>query len=479
MKLPSHLWRSPYGIYYLRWQSAGKDKKQSLKTKDFNAAQRAAYIFGARIVDPLKLVQMLKEGGAHEEYKLELDGDRINLQTDGTPEDHERLKEALALLISSRSSSPESSQRSNPQPSHPWPLDESIEEYLADREGEFTKNTLITYRSSFNTLKAGMGPKRPLHEISIAEFVKFRKPLDQERHPDTVERDCGAWSQFFDWCINRGRHPGPNPVQKPSFTRKMRQGLESKFGKPCNPFTKSDLEKVFDLSRYQSLKKPCQYWLPLLALYTGARLNELASIKISAIKEYAPGAWSLNIEDSKTRAGIREIPLHSKLISMGLLKYVEDVVKSYPDATLLFPYLRDAAKNGYGNLPGRDFSKLKTELGLGEDKVFHSFRKTFVSCLQFNKCPKENRKAFVGHEGDDDVHDIYSKAEIGPGWLNENVLTYLDFEAALGFTLPDIEYEMGRFNQYFHKIKRLQSGDRSELKARREARRARQLRIKK
>lgn len=475
MKLSSHLWRSRYGTFFLRWQSAGKDKKRSLGTKDFNVAQMAAYIFGAKMVDPLKLVQLIKSGEKFEEYKLELDGDRVNIETDGTPEDHQRLKEALAVLLSSRSTGSTPPQIPASDQQTRWRLDESIESYLADREGELTKNTLITYRSSFNTLKAGMGPDRPLVEITVSEFVKFRKPLDQDRHPDTVVRDCGAWAQFFDWCISRGRHPGPNPVERPNFTRKMRQGLESKFGRPCNPFNSGDLELLFEPSRYEAIKKPCQFWLPLLALYTGARLNELASIKLSCINEYSPGSWSLKIDDSKTKAGIREIPLHRAIISMGLRRYIDDVVKAYPDATLLFPYLRDAAKNGYGNLPGRDFSKLKNDLKLGEDKVFHSFRKTFVSTLQYNKCPKEYRKTFVGHEADDDVHELYSKADIGPGWLEENVLSYLDFKAALGFEMPVIHYDTGRFDEYFAKMKKMQSVNASDLKARREARRARQL----
>lgn len=49
MKLPSYLKQSARGIYYLRLQRGGKDRRISLRTRDPNVAATAAYRFGATI----------------------------------------------------------------------------------------------------------------------------------------------------------------------------------------------------------------------------------------------------------------------------------------------------------------------------------------------------------------------------------------------------------------------------------------------
>lgn len=49
MHLKSRLVKSRHGIYYLRLQRKGLDRRISLNTKDFKIAASAAYSFGAKI----------------------------------------------------------------------------------------------------------------------------------------------------------------------------------------------------------------------------------------------------------------------------------------------------------------------------------------------------------------------------------------------------------------------------------------------
>ena len=46
------------------------------------------------------------------------------------------------------------------------------------------------------------------------------------------------------------------------------------------PFSDDDLKKLFGSTEYrdQSFAKASEFWIPLLGLYTGARINELAQL---------------------------------------------------------------------------------------------------------------------------------------------------------------------------------------------------------
>lgn len=473
MKLASHLWQSPHGIYYFRYSRGYTDIKRSLRTKDPARARQLAYAFGAAMIDPEKLLEKLQSGETKEwtVRQTNADGSILEIQTDGTEEDHRRALEALILALPTREQlASQSSTQSQLKTDELWILETCIEDYMHDREGEFSPGTVRTYRSSFKKLMEGLGRARPIQQIDSTLFVKFRKQMDKIAHPDTIVRDCGAYRGLFDWAIRRGRYQGQNPIENAKFTRSQRARVVADRETPHNPLDAADLSKIFDKGRYAAIVKPCAYWLPVLALFTGARLGELCNLKLADVISHGDGTWFLKITDSKTVNGIREIPLHSSIIDAGLIHYMEDVKQVWPDAELLFPYLRPASKNGYANLPGRDFSSMKTELGLGSEKVFHSFRKTIISCLQYNGCPPEFRKAFVGHEAGDsnDVHTVYSVATLDPARLREVIFPHLDFTKWPVFSMPSLKYEVGRFDDYLAKMKRKQAID--EARAGREAR---------
>ena len=88
MKLPSHLSKSRYGIYYLRIERNGVEKRRSLHTRDPLEALAAAYKFGATIYT---MTDRSRLG-----YTLETP--TIKIKTDGSSEDHSRAMEALSSI---------------------------------------------------------------------------------------------------------------------------------------------------------------------------------------------------------------------------------------------------------------------------------------------------------------------------------------------------------------------------------------------
>jgi integrase len=135
-----------------------------------------------------------------------------------------------------------------------------------------------------------------------------------------------------------------------------------------------------------------------LGAYTGARIEELCSIKIENVTDK-----SFNILDSKTSAGIREVPIHSKL---------EPLVKRLKETSKDGYLLSGLTFNKYGdrsNNVGKKFGKLKTELGYEtRTHVFHSIRKTLVTLLENAGVSEGVTADIVGHEKHTMTYGLYS-----------------------------------------------------------------------
>lgn len=163
------------------------------------------------------------------------------------------------------------------------------------------------------------------------------------------------------------------------------------------------------------------YWLPLLALYTGARLNELGQLRPKDVvcesflgADDAPmSAWVVRfVADAeaglklKTESSERRVPIHKTLIDLGFLAYVEDARKA--GQSRLFPSLKP---DRFGTITG-NWSKwfsgyLRKDCGVTNKRlVFHSFRHSFKDFARECGFAKAVNDAITGHESGD-VGDDY------------------------------------------------------------------------
>ena len=139
------------------------------------------------------------------------------------------------------------------------------------------------------------------------------------------------------------------------------------------------------------------YWIPLLALYTGARLSEICQLEIKNIQT-VDGIAVLKITDSgegqsvKSAAGHRVIPIHSKLLELGFMNYVQSQTEPALWGKLL---KRDGKAGGFFS---QFFSGLRKSLGIPPDIVFHSFRHTFRSALAEKGISELIIDRLLGHE---------------------------------------------------------------------------------
>lgn len=120
----------------------------------------------------------------------------------------------------------------------------------------------------------------------------------------------------------------------------------------------------------------------MVALYTGMRLGEICNLRcqdIEKIQEVACFRICPHAEDNwspKSVAGIRIVPIHSQLISLGIMSFVQ------PNQHFLFPDLPTSRDGVRGAAFGQTFSRLKDKLGLPPEVAFHGFRHTVSTKLR-------------------------------------------------------------------------------------------------
>jgi len=201
-----------------------------------------------------------------------------------------------------------------------------------------------------------------------------------------------------------------NPFSRKKYPKKTVKKNTKVFR---DAYTMDELNRVFRSPVYTRGERPAKgggdaaYWLPLLALTTGARAEDCARIAVSDLQQ-RDGVYVLRLHDTKReeRLGIpnitRLVPVHTRLIEAGLLSYVEQRRQAGATA-LLFPALH---VNQYGKRSAV-FSNwygayLDDVVGLNDPRlVFHSLRHTFKTFAEESGVNDRVIEELIGHDADD------------------------------------------------------------------------------
>lgn len=206
------------------------------------------------------------------------------------------------------------------------------------------------------------------------------------------------------------------------------QDIKAQKGEKYLPFNTAQLQAIFNLpvyrgclnekrGRFKPGKKIIRdtfFWIPLIALYTGARLNEICQMTTDDIitKE---GVDCFSINDNagirvKTFAGIRIVPIHPALTKMGFLNYVEQRrLDKHNKAQTLFPQFNDNKRDGlsgyFSKWFNRTLDKVNETISNPDDKlqkhhVFHSFRHTVRTEYRNHGTAEERVEILCGWERD-------------------------------------------------------------------------------
>src|SRR5262249_17570396 len=182
-------------------------------------------------------------------------------------------------------------------------------------------------------------------------------------------------------------------------------------------FTDEDLRAIFG-SDYRAATlgngDAAKFWVPLVLLFTGARLEEIAQLNVADVGD-VDGIPCVRITTRgegqkrlKSAAADRTVPTHSGLIALGFLDYVAER-RSAGDRRV-FPRLSRTADKGYGVSVSKWFTKWKRAHGITSRlKGLHSLRPTFSTKLKAADVQEYTISELAGHENDNITTGRYGK----------------------------------------------------------------------
>ncbi len=265
--------------------------------------------------------------------------------------------------------------------------------------------------------KAAEWRDRPVKEVAAANAAEGGARLA----PKTMRRHLSALGSLFEHLIDSNCHAGPNPAHKQRTGRSARaktkrdkwsgDELRALFGSPVWQGSQSAGRRA---SPGDQIIRDERYWLPLLAVYQGSRLEELAQLVRADVKTEG-GIVYFDINDRgngkqlKNEQSVRRVPLHPELIRLGFIDYVHEHARSENDR--LFPNLKPGgADNKRGHSFTKWFTRYRTAIGiyrLGLD--YHSFRHTWITRQANLHGESAAIKQLVGHDGTDTTTGTYTK----------------------------------------------------------------------
>ena len=233
---------------------------------------------------------------------------------------------------------------------------------------------------------------------------------------------------FVNWCELEYRGAVQAKYVNSGFPKVLSDKDIRRKGVKREAFTQDELKALFgDMGKYVQATEgvPSRFWVPLIALYSGMRLEEICQLHLSDIvKVDGVLCFSINEESGgsgyvkhvKSSAGIRKVPVHSHLWDeLGLKKFVASRWTKTPEenytSTLLFPDLQERvnavnhATVKLGSALTHWFTRYRRSVGVGgqhgepSTKAFHSFRHTVIEYLHKEACVDLSMlQAVVGHE---------------------------------------------------------------------------------
>jgi integrase len=271
--------------------------------------------------------------------------------------------------------------------------------------------TVNTFRSAARRFHEIIG--KALSKITRADVVHFKQKLvEQGVTSANIECLLSRIRTLFEFAVEN-EIISSNPAAGVKIEVKRRKRM---------PFAPSDLQTIFGTSIFTDDERPsggkgeAAFWMPVLALFSGARLEELAQLRLQDIKveEY----WDLegrklsapclsireDEEDNlelKTERSERLVPIHAVPIKLGFLAYVQSLRAR--KGHWLFPELRAGTYGKRGAKWGEWFGTFLREVcGISDKRlVFHSFRHTFKDLLRHFGIEEGIQRQLMGHAGRD------------------------------------------------------------------------------
>lgn len=265
---------------------------------------------------------------------------------------------------------------------------------------EITADDVRDFKDTYKQMPAKL-PRKD-RQRTLPQIIERYEGADVDRlMPNSINNALSALSSVLTWCVE-SRHLKKNVALGIRVARPKR-GVQRRL-----PFDADDLAAIFEQSPIYRLghrprggARHAAYWIPVLALYTGARLEELGQLTVEDVRQEA-GRFYLDINDQgenkylKTPGSKRRIPIHRDVLNLGFMEYVAAARQQGHED--LFPHIRSATGKRTAAFSKWVNSYLRNQCGITDpQKVFHSFRHTFKDACREAGVARDIHNALTGH----------------------------------------------------------------------------------
>ncbi|WP_103578010.1 site-specific integrase [Campylobacter concisus] len=256
-----------------------------------------------------------------------------------------------------------------------------------------TRDNLLEFRDLLYKIPTKLAQKSRYKDKSLSQILKLGENDDKLSEP-TIQKYMIRVIQFFNYCFDSGY------IGK-SITAKMNVKIDiDPSERAVLPYEASEARKIFEIvtSIKRSGKSPSSrieaselYYVTMIAAYSGMRIKEITQLhKEDIVLKDGIYCFNINTNDgktTKTKNSIRFVPIHSKLIDLGLLEYV------------------NSKKSGnIFKVSNKDFSEIfrsqiqRKFIDKDSKKTFYSFRHYFIDYLVQREVEANLIAQIVGHE---------------------------------------------------------------------------------
>lgn len=237
--------------------------------------------------------------------------------------------------------------------------------------------------------------------LSIKQILK--KKSEKTISAKTVNTSLERISALFEWAKVRGVIP-VNPFVG------LKVAIKRKVSEQRQAFELYDLHALFhEKSFIQNVERPSRYWIPIIAVYSGMRMEKIVQLVRSDL-QILDGILCFDVNDDgekklKTLNSTRVVPVHNEILRLGFEKFFQ----AKENDQRLFRDLRKT--NGKWS---HDFSKwfvrYRRKCGVSEpDKTFQSFRHTVATIWKRPEVHESIPATLLGHSAGGITYTRYGK----------------------------------------------------------------------
>lgn len=220
-------------------------------------------------------------------------------------------------------------------------------------------------------------------------------------HTRTAKKHHGAVKLYWDYLKRRGYATGENPWEHQALPQRSHQAVRGDKVRE-RPFTAAEMQALL----YPHTAPPSRKDNPVtmdhamrIGALTGMRLGEIVTLWVEECVIDADGMGYFDIQQGKTAAAARRVPIHPELIEL-----VQGRIAGKKPRDWLFPEL--AKLPNPADTMGKRFRTYRESLNVDDKRPghrrslvnFHSFRRWFVTEAERAGQQESTISAVVGHE---------------------------------------------------------------------------------